>query len=60
MVWPFGPSASFREIVDAKRAQRDGAIEAQVAALQAGDDLTAEEVAITSKSGKPLARFFTG
>lgn len=53
MVWPFGPSASFQAIVSTKRAQRDDAIKAQVAALQAGDHLTAEEVVITSKSGKP-------
>ena len=53
MVWPFGPSAPFQEIVSTKRAQRDDAIKAQVAALQAGDHLTVEEVAITSKSGKP-------
>ena len=53
MVWPFGPSTSFQEIVDAKRAQRDDAIKAQIPAFQPDDRLTAEEVAITSKSGKP-------
>ena len=56
MVWPFGPSASFQAIVSGKRAQRDAAIESEVAALQADGHLTAEEVAIVGKSGKPLAR----
>ena len=56
MVWPFGPSASFREIVSTKRAQRDDAIKAQVAALQVGDHLTVEEFAIITKSGKSLVR----
>jgi len=54
MVWPFGPSASFRTIVSGKRAQRDDAIKAEVAALQVDDRLTSEEVAIVSKSGKLL------
>ena len=57
MVWPFGPSASFQAIVDGKRAQRDDAIKAEVAALQVDGHLTAEEVAIVSKSGKPLVQF---
>ena len=56
MVWPFGPSASFQEIVSTKRTQRDDAIKAQLAALGTGDHLTDEEIAITSKSGKPLVQ----
>lgn len=59
MVWPFGPSA-FQEVVAAKRAQRDDAIKTYVAALQAGDHLTTEEVAIISKSGRSLAQLHTG
>lgn len=57
MVWPFGPSASFQAIVSGKRAQRDAAIEAEVAALRVDDHLTAGEVAIVNKSGKPLTQF---
>ena len=54
MVWPFGPSASFKTIVDAKRAQREQAINSQAAAFQADGPLTAEEVAIIGKSGGQL------
>jgi len=60
MVWPFGPSASFHATVSGKRAQRDAAIEAEAAAHQADGHLTAEEVAIVSKSGKPLSQLLGG
>ena len=60
MVWPFGPSASFQAIVSGKRAQRNAAIEAEAAPLQADGPLTAEEVAIVSKSGKPLSQLLGG
>lgn len=53
MVWPFGPSASFHAIVSAKQAHRDRAINAGVAAVQGEGPLTAEDVAIIGKSGKP-------
>lgn len=56
MVWPFGSSASFQAIVSGKRAQRDDTIKAEVTVFQAVEHLTAEEVAIVSKSGKLTVR----
>lgn len=53
MVWPFGPPASFQAIVSEKRAQRDAAIKAEVAVLKIDDHLTAEELVIVRKSGRP-------
>lgn len=55
MVWPFGPSTPFRAVVSGKRAQRDDAIKAEVSTLEADGQLTAEEVALVSKGGKPFA-----
>jgi hypothetical protein len=57
MVWPFGPSASFNAIVTAKRTQRGQAIDSQAVVLQADGPMTAQEVAIVSKGGRPLAHF---